>query len=255
MPKRIFAVMSIVALLSGCWDDTHLLEPTPAPPPPAAPAPLPDHADLSSYSASIFSIFPGGEVARLPKVRVWFARDNKPVPGTRVTFAFSDGTTTSVLTDDKGFARIDAWPMDFSKPSASVVVTAEGLADVLTYTAFILHKNIVSVYDLQSMGGKSPPFWIPEGGSPPDSIEITGGRYVLFDDGTYVRGLGINGKLEYGLTARFYRLGSAIEFSVDLADTSTFRNLLATARLDGDIMDVTYSDTIDFEDEVYRVNR
>lgn len=187
-----------------------------------------------------------------PSVRIMRTGDHSPVPGVRVTFTSSNGAIASAVTDGTGRARADAWRPDYTKPEDDVIASADGVSDSVTFRAIVPHK-VVAVYDLQSMGGNT---LLPYGGGPATG-QITGGHYVLFDDSNYVWGYEIDGKPRFNSILPYIKRGSGIEFylSQGAAPESEFYRslnyLFSTATLSDRLMSVKYSDTIDFDDEVY----
>jgi hypothetical protein len=186
------------------------------------------------------------------------SRVNTPVPGVRVTFAFSDGTRESAVTDKDGYARADKWQLDYSKSVERVIATADDVSNSIEFTATIMRETPVAIYELQTIAGNELPLTYSGGGR---SWDITGGRYVLFADGTYIFGYEVDGKQGWGRLHRFVRRDSSIEFYLDAAAAPQSRfyadrnYLFSTGKMNGTTMVMKYEDFIDFEEEIYRAKQ
>ncbi len=249
MASRIPAAVSIFVLTIACQDGRST-----GPTQTETARATPDQSVMTPYTPTSFLVFPGEETFRRPAVRIVLSRSLQPVLGTRVTFSFSDGTSTSSVTDKNGYARAEQWRIDYTKSGDSVVATAEGVSNSIKFTASILRKTPIAIYDLQSIGGRQLPETYTGGGM---SWSVTGGRYALFDDGTYLFGYEIDGQQGWGPLLTFIRRGSWIQFYLDAATApaSWFYAergyLFSTGALNGRTMVMKYEDYIDFEEEIY----
>lgn len=250
MSSRLLAV-SILAFTIGCRDSQTVTGPAALAVKPLAPTA--SNPVMVASSPATFSVLPGEEAAPAA-VRILLSRDWTPVSGTRVTFAYSDGATKSVVTGADGYARTDKWQLDYTKSSDSVIATADGISGAAKFTALILHKETVAVYDLKLIGGQSLPITYSGGNT---SWAVTGGHYTLFSDGTYVFGYEIDGKPRWNVPLPFIRRESSIEFYLTPAaapQSQFYANngyLFSTGTLTSSGMSVVYTDPVDFEDEVY----
>lgn len=241
MLSRLVAV-SILALSVGCRDSQNATGP--------AQTPATSSAVMIGSSPLQFSVLPGDAVPA-PAVRITLSPGNTPVPGTRVTFAYSDGSSKSVVTNAEGWARTDKWQLDFTKSSDSVIATADGVSGAITFTASIIHKAAIAIYDLKSIGGKALPIAYGGGGT---SRVVTGGQYTLYEDGFYTFGYEINGIPSRGSLHPFIRRDSSIAFFLSAPQSQFYANngyLFSTGTLNSSGMAVVYTDPVDFDDEVY----
>lgn len=260
MPSRALAVISILTLTIACGDSQRVTGPSQAAarPVPESPQPTVDHSIMKPASPMSLMVFPGGPELAPPAVRILLSRANTPVSGVRVTFAFSNGTRSSAVTDRDGYARTDNWDLDFSRSAESVVATADDVSNSIQFTATILRKTPMAIYELQTIAGKELPLTYQGGGQ---TWDITSGRYVLFDDGTYIFGYEVDGKQGWGRMLQFIRHDSSIEFylSQETAPASQFYAdrgyLFSTGALNGGTMVMKYEDFIDFDEEVYRLRQ
>jgi hypothetical protein len=244
MLLRLSAAVLGLAIL-GCGESQGVADPTPAG----------NGTVMETAGRTKFVVLPGEAVAWMPSVIVRLAGVGTGVPGTTVTFSFENGTSSSVVTDAKGFATLPTWPLDYTKSEERVIATAPGISGYVTFKTFILHKTILAFYDLQSVGGKAPPLAYPSGGF---SFDITGAHYVLFADGTYISGFEIHGKTEWSQLQLFVKRSSSFDFYLNSvsdpdADANASNNyLLSTGTLSGNVMTVKYQDTYDYQEETYR---
>ena len=245
MCSRMLAAVSIFVLTAACQDSQSI----------AAPRDYTtnqSHPIMVAESPSLFSLYPGDEVPA-PTVRVMHSGAGTAFTGVPVSFTFGDGSVVKATTDADGNATAN-WPIDYSKSADSVVAKAEGVSSTVVFKALVIHDAAIATYELQSIGGKGLPLTYSGGGR---SWNITGGRYRLLSDGTYMFGYEVDGKQQWGSALPYFRRDSTIEFylSQGTAPQSTFyaniNYLFATATLKGDVMSVKYTDPIDFEDEIY----
>jgi hypothetical protein len=186
---------------------------------------------------------PGSKVASAPTVWVADSSGFYPIAGVRVTFTVTAGGgtvgTSSVVTDAAGIASSGSWQLGEAAGTNTVVASAAGLASV-TFTATGLPRHLIAKFELQTMGGQS----LPVG-------TITGGHFYLYDDGTCDRwwdGFGSVEPCTYTLTGQ---LGghAALTFFDRIRG-----NQFATGNDVSGTMNVTYTDFIDFDDEVYKLS-
>ena len=240
MSWRLLAA-SIFAVTIGCRDSQGVT------------APLTNIPVMTASSPTEFSVFPGVEMSTPPVVRVTLSEHWVPIPGIRVTFAYTDGSTKSVLTDADGYARTDTWPLDSAKTSDRVVATAEGISGAIKFTALIIHKPLIAIYDLKSIGGNALPRTYSGGGT---GWTVTGGHYALFSDGTYIFGYEFDGRQSWSIPQTFIDRGSQTDFYLSHETASQFYAergyLFSTATVFSGGMSVVYTDFVDFEDEVYK---
>lgn len=247
-------VFSFLALLIGCGESKSVTDPVQTPQNPQTPPTptAPRGSYLHASTPTDLSVLNGEEVSPLPSVQLRDLSNDMPIAGVRVTFTFGDGSTYLVLTDENGFARTSAWKVDFTNASNRVIATADG--NSITFTARIIRKTTIAMYDLVTINGKSLPIEYSGGGA---TWSITGGQYLLFDDGTYIFRYERNGTPDRKVPQTYINLNTSIQFflSPETAPRSQFYAergyLFSTGTLDGDRMTVVYTDFVNFEDEVY----
>lgn len=203
-------------------------------------------------AASPLSAFaqPGAEVVSAPTVWVADSSGVVPIPGVRVAFAVTAGGgvvgATSVATDANGIATVGSWRLGNNPGMNTVLASAPGLGAIV-FTATGLARQLRAEFDLQTIGGAPLPWSISGGGA---SVTITGGSYVLYDDGTCVHtwdGFGGPEPCRYVLTGQLDGQG-LLEFY-----NSQPGGPYATGACVDGTMTVTYADAIDFETEVYKL--
>ena len=190
---------------------------------------------------------PGAKVASAPTVWVADSSGFYPIAGVRVTFTVTAGggtvSTSSVVSDAAGIASSGSWQLGEAAGTNTVVASATGLPSV-TLTATGLARHLIAKFELQTMGGQS----LPVTGS---GVTITGGHFYLYDDGACDRwwdGFGSVEPCTYTLTGQLSG-HAALTFFDRIRG-----NLFATGDAVSGTMHVTYTDFIDFDDEVYRLS-
>jgi hypothetical protein len=245
MYSRMLAAVSIFALTAACQDSRSIVAPTDY-------VTDQSHPIMVAESPSLFSLFQGDDVPA-PSVRVIWSSTGNAFAGVPVSFTFGDGNVVKATTDADGNASA-YWPLDYSKSADSVMVAADGISGTMKFKALIVNKATVATYELQSIGGRALPITYGGGDT---TWAVTGGRYRLFGDSTYVFGYEINGKQGWGPLLPYFKRDSTIEFYLtrESAPLSSFyanlNYLFSTGTANGGGMSVKYTDPIDFEDEIY----
>ena len=245
MYSRMLVAVSVFALTAACQDAQNIAAPN---------SPTGDQGQpiMSAASSNLFSVYPGDDVPA-PTVQIIRSGTGRAFAGVPVSFTFGDGAVVKATTGADGNASAN-WPIDYTKSVDSVVAKADGVAGTVVFKALIVHTAVVATYELQTIGGRRLPISYSGGGS---GWNVTGGRYRLFSDGTYMSGYELDGKQQWGPVLSYFRRDSTIEFylSPETERASIFyaniNYLFATATLKGELMSVKYSDPVDFEDEVY----
>jgi len=190
---------------------------------------------------------PGAAVASAPTVWVADSSGFSPIAGVRVTFTVTAGggtvRTSLAVSDAAGIASSGSWQLGEAAGTNTVVASAPGLPSV-TFTATGLPRHLIAKFELQTMGGQS----LPVTGS---GATITGGHFYLYDDGTCDRwwdGFGSVEPCTYTLTGQLSG-HAALTFSDRIRG-----NLFATGDAVSGTMKVTYTDSVDFDDEVYKLS-
>jgi hypothetical protein len=184
---------------------------------------------------------PGTDVTSVPTVWVSDSSGVVPIPGVLVTFSITAGGgtlgTSSALTDETGIATVRSWRLGDSAGVNTIVASAAGLAPVV-FTATAL-AGVVARFDLESIGGYPLPVRY-----------VTGGRYVLYDDGscTWAKE-GAFGNFVYQCV---YTLTGNLDDRASLAFFFAGQQFATGTSIAG-VMSLTYVDAEDSEDtEVYR---
>jgi hypothetical protein len=254
--KRItvsVAGLVAAALIACSGADT---APSAVPTVPVQPASSPIRPNiLTAWSATTAFGRPGEEVPP-PTVRVTDG-SGKPVAGVAVAFTLTIGHGAigrpSALTDGNGMASVGTWRLDSPPGTNSLVATVDGVGQIM-FTAMGRIATMVATYDLQTIAGQALPLTYSGGGS---SWTVTGGHYVLFDDGTCTFGYDIPELprsrtpctyVRSDSTVRFYQLPGTYPSSSFYAERG---GLFSTGTVRGGVMFVKYEDFIDFDDEVY----
>jgi hypothetical protein len=245
MSSRLLAAVPLFVVIAACQESATAPKHDYA-------LPNQNHPVIQAESPTLFSLFPGDDVP-LPAVRIVHSADGTGLAGVQVTFAFGDGRVVIATTASDGNVSA-SWPVDYAKSADSVVASAAGVSGTVKFKVMIVHKATIAIYELQSVGGKSLP--ITNGGVG-GTWALTGGRYRIFDDGTYVFGYELDGKQQWGPILPYFKRDSTIEFYLDqssASQSSIYANnnyLFSTGTLIGQTMSVKYTDQIDFEDETY----
>ena len=205
---------------------------------------VPVAARLIATSDLIATGEPGANVPSAPTVLVTDSAGRIPFAGIRVTFAVTGGAgtlgATAVLTDARGIASAGSWRLGDSPGPNTVVVSAPGLAP-LVFTATGAAPR--ARFDLQTIGGRHLP--LSNG-----TVTITGGRVVLYDDGTCTHGYDGFGNI----AQCYYTLTGKLDDRASLAFfDKQFGTQFAAGESTAGVMTVTYTDWLDFETEVYRL--
>jgi hypothetical protein len=163
-----------------------------------------------------------------------------------------------VMTEPSGAARAGTWRLG-SSPGDNTVTASVTASVPVTFTAAAKPWNVIATYDLESIGGRALPLTYSGGG---DSWTITGGHYVLADDGTYAFGYEVFNQ-EWTAAdvacslAQYTVADSTLTFYLEPGSypASQFYQerggWFSTGTRTGNRMTVKYQDFIDFEDEVY----
>jgi hypothetical protein len=249
MSSKLCAAVSVFVLVAACQESA------------TAPkrdysSPNQSHPILLAASPQSFFAFAGDDVPD-PTVRIVLSGTGAVVANLPVTFTFSDGKIERVTTDADGTSSTH-WALDYSKSADSVIVGADGVPEWIKFKAFTVNKATVAKYELQSIGGHPLPIGYGGGGT---SWTVTGGRYRLFDDSTYVFGYELDGQQRWGSPHPYFKRDSTIEFYLtpeSAPQSSFYRNLnylFSTGTLKGGVMSVKYTDYVDFEDETYALKQ
>jgi hypothetical protein len=164
-----------------------------------------------------------------------------------------------VITDGFGVARASTWRLGNTPGENTLTVSVAGSLPV-TFTATVVTRwNVVATYDLETIGGRALPLTYSAGSA---SWTITGGHYVIADDGTYAFGYEVDNAKRTAADipcsmSQYTADGSTLLFYLTPGSypLSTFYHerggLFSTGTVSGNRMTVKYEDFIDFEDEVY----
>ena len=185
--------------------------------------------------------------------------NGRAVQGAAVTFRADGGgqlERTTVSTDASGIASAGTWRLA-SQPGSNLVVASLATGPSVSFQVIAkTAARVIAAFDLESIGGQPLPITYPVTGT------VTGGHYVLADDGTYQFGYVYNGAAFAApsviCTTAHYVIGtSGIEFYLapgSYPGSSFYQQLnghFATATVSNGTMSVKYEDFIDFEDEIY----
>jgi hypothetical protein len=189
----------------------------------------------------------GADAPELPVVYVVSVPHNDEQIGARVVFTLSgpDGKTTSdtTVTNGGGVAKLEAWHLGNALGSYEAKALVAGATPISFHAE--VRGPVTATYDLVSINGNQLPF-----------ENVTEGHYVLFADGSYLHAYN-RAADDTALSMGLYNqsLPGVIDFYVDPATASPFYvandYLFATAKLNGTKMSVGYTDTFDFEPEIY----
>jgi hypothetical protein len=244
--EQMVAVLLIAGFL-GCNSASDVSSPEPADL---------SRATISAVSPTMIFGLVGSDAKDLPTVRITNKADGQPVSGATVVFTItgSKSATLSVTTGGDGIARLGSLKLDGTAGQYNVFATAAGLSSVRFTTLALTHAPI-AVYDLESEGGMAIPVSYPEGNG--QSNTITGGNYVLLDDGSYIYGVENKSEPRLFSAQRFLQSGpQTIDFySVDASapPPAGFPDpgyLFSIGTISGNTLSVTYYSP-DFIDDVY----
>jgi hypothetical protein len=254
MLRSRLIVLAGLAVFAGC-SGTDGTAPSGAPPAvvPEVPPADPSHTVISAVSPITLFGAPGDMIETPPEVQVALSPSGTPVAGIKVSFVDTRGNTYAQTTDSAGRAALRDIRFDSPVGQYNIMATAAGIGSVTFYVASS-NAHVVSVYDLKTAAGQSPPFYYSAG---PLSWVITGAHYQLFDDGTYRFGYDFSGETRWNTPGSYFRRDSTIEFYLfpSSAPASSFyaqRNyFFSVGTLAGSAMTVKYQDFVDFDDEEY----
>jgi hypothetical protein len=231
-------------LYAGCRD----IAPTP---PPFQPLPVPGR--LLSWTPLSNVADPGAFLSQAPTVLVADSTGLIPVAGVVVRFRITAGggaiVSDSAISDRQGLASVGGWQLGSAPGPDTLVASVTGLPPVMFTARF---RVAVAIYDLQTIAGQQVPVTFPWGWI------ISGGHYVIFDDGSCTWGYeGSNAasptRMSYqrpdSATIQFYVLPGTYSNSAFYAERN---GLFSTGTLNGTTMTVRYEDFLDFDNpEVY----
>jgi hypothetical protein len=204
---------------------------------------------------------PGGDARDAPVVRVTTA-SGRPLVNVPVRFVVgSEGgeiADSIVMTEPSGAARAGTWRLRSTPGENTVTASVAGGLSV-TFTAAVRLWTVIAAYDLESIGGLALPLSYSGGGN---TWTITGGHYVLADDGTYAFGYEVSDRKWTGADitcslAQYTVADSTLTFYLEPGSypgSAFYRErggLFAKGTHNGNRMTVRYEDFIDFEDELY----
>jgi len=252
--------MSVCAMIAlACRPDS--TAPPRLPQSPAAIPPADSTPVLAAFSSLRTCGRPGGNAREAPVVRVT-TRSGTPLVNVPVRFVVGPGGgeigDSIVMTERSGAARAGTWRLGSTPGENTVTASVAGGLSV-TFTAAVKLWNVIATYDLESIGGRALPLTYSGGG---DTWSITGGHYVLADDGTYAFGYEVSDRRWTGADiscsmAQYTAADSTLTFYLEPGSYpgSAFYQerggLFSKGTVSGNRMTVKYEDFIDFEDEVY----
>jgi hypothetical protein len=186
-----------------------------------------------------------------PSIRV-LDQTRNPASNVTVTFAVTSGegsvSNASVMTDQDGVAGTD-WVLGRLEGTNTVLVSVPSMNNSISFNAEAKVEPIIARYDL-----------IEVGGSPlPGSYQVSGGHYLLKSDNSFDFGYDADGVSRVVPTGTFVQLdANTIQFVLSpgsYGKSSLYygpsNGLFATARIDGNVMTVTYVDNMDYDIEKY----
>ena len=227
----------------------------PAPDPmgyPAKPYPPPDGPAIVALNPVSQSGWAGLRAIWGPTVSVLDQARN-PAAGLTVTFAVTNGegsvSNASVTTDKDGVAGTD-WVLGPNGGTNTVLVSVPSMSGSISFNAQAKVEPIIARYDLIEVAG-SP---LPSSYAP----SVSGGHYLLKSDNTFDFGYDADGVSYVTPTGTFVQPdANTIQFVLSpgsYTKSSVYgpsNGLFATARIDGDVMTVTYVDYMDYDPETY----
>jgi len=186
-----------------------------------------------------------------PSIRV-LDEKRSPAADLTVTFVVTRGegsvSNASVTTDQDGVAGTD-WVLGPLDGTNTVLVSVPSMNSSVSFNAEAKVEPIIARYDL-----------IEVGGSPlPGSYLVSGGHYLLKSDNSFDYGYDVDGVSRVTPTGTFVQLdANTIQFVLSpgsYGKSSLYygpsNGLFATARIEGDVMTVTYVDNMDYDIEKY----
>ena len=215
---------------------------------------------LAAVSSTVQTGWPVAYTADVPTVVV-SNEFGAAASGVTVRFSVVAGggmvSVAQVLTDPQGRASSGGWSLGPANGENRLVASVQGLDSVL-FTATARAPNVIARFDLQTIGGRSLPDFYSAGG-----WQVIGGRYLLADDGTYgfgyiisfSGGARIDSTLSRGTYSKMDSTTTAFFLAANSYPGSQFYQqlggLFSIGKTRGTILDVTYSDYVDFENERY----
>jgi hypothetical protein len=169
----------------------------------------------------------------LPAVRVAYP-NNLPAAGVSVTFDGSVGgnhPVYSVNTDATGIARLDAWRIGSKAGDYSIAV----LINQTLYLKFVTSvlPTISAEFDLSEA-------------LPDMNLDIGGAHYIFYSDGRFSHYYGASGD-----ESSHPPMGTYVFTDSATVQFSTPYGPYSTGKLTGNILNVSYFDPVDFDNEVY----
>lgn len=184
-------------------------------------------------------------------------QNGAPMKDVDVHFVVTDGggsVAPSLVSSNANGLAVASWHLGDTSGENTLTATVQGIQPVLFEANAVLPLNVTR-WDLQLIGDKPLPLTYSGGGA---SWTITGGHYVLVDDGTYTFGYDVDGVERPSTIGRYIRLDSSrVQFylpagSYPQSEFYTERGgLFSTGIIQGNVMTVTYEDFVDFEIETY----
>jgi hypothetical protein len=187
-------------------------------------------------------------VPELPAVHLYTRPNFKDVAGAKVTFSLSgpDGQVGSytTTTDSRGIARLNTWRTGSAWGAYQATAETAGAATELQFTTRV-RAPVTATYDLVSISNNQLPY-----------DQVVEGHYVLYADGLYSHVYNRPAGDTTSSTGTYFQPSPGV---FDFFDNHTMYGeyieghgvLFATGSVDGTKMNVGYSDTFDFEPEVY----
>jgi hypothetical protein len=226
----------------------------PAPDPmgyPAKPYPPPDGPAIVALNPISQPGWAGLRAIWGPSIKV-LDQNRSPASNLTVTFAVTRGegsvSNASVTTDQDGVAGTD-WVLGPLDGTNTVLVSVPSMNSSVSFNAEAKVEPIVARYDLIEING-----------SPlPSSYPVSGGHYLLKSDNSFDYGYDVNGVSRVVPTGTFVQLdANTIQFILSpgsYGKTTPYygasNGLFATARIEGNMMTVTYVDNMDYDIEQY----
>jgi hypothetical protein len=245
MSSRVLLALFSISLVAAC-------EPTgTAAPIYKQPSGLPkDVLVMSAASPRVLIENAGADVKQLPLIRVVGSYSGTPAGGITVNFNLispaGDTTVVPVQTSSTGYATLPSWHIGSGIGQYRAIAQLEG-GNAVDFNAYV-RGQIIAIYDLISVDGVQIPG--------PDTSQ---GHYVLFEGRTYnhVYNAPVDFHSQFTTIDGTYGSDSLrnILFYIDPSIGTGYyafgSSVFATGYASGDTLKVTYSDWLDFSDEVY----
>jgi hypothetical protein len=191
----------------------------------------------------------GSDVSTLPSVRVYDNTASRLVVGATVQFRLGspDGQTriVTVTTSADGIATLPSWHVgnDLGRYTAVAQLDSDHSVEFVLY----VRGRVVEIYDLVRTDGPAPFSYATEG------------HFVLFEDGTYSHVYNVpadDNSVFSNVAGPFVRrAGGVIDFYLYPSAKNEFYAqhdyLFASATPVGSELRVTFTDTIDYDAEIY----